>query len=281
MDNKEWLQSLKDSLITSTDNLSCPVILKIHTFEELASTMDVSHNKQTLNPATSLEYKLNFENEVFSTPPEVYLSRYQAGGRGRLQRPWVSAKDKGIYLTIAFDLKENQTNFSGYSLAVGVAIVKTLSELGFNLGLKWPNDIYTADGYKVGGVLVETKSSASFINQLILGVGLNVFQQNYPEELKAKSLEDLMHRNAKLSYFQIVSHLLRRVVIDTQYFIKYGFQYFKEDWNNYSVINNRSITLLPENSEVIAVEVDTDGGLIVDQQGRRRVLYQGEISVRL
>lgn len=47
-------------------NLSCPVILKIHTFEELASTMDVSHNKQTVNPTTSLEYKLNLENEVFS-----------------------------------------------------------------------------------------------------------------------------------------------------------------------------------------------------------------------
>src|SRR5438128_2242402 len=73
------------------------------------------------------------------------MADYQTGGRGRLERRWVSPA--GTALLVSFVLKPNPV----LSLAAGVAAAEAC---GPRVRLKWPNDLLF-NGRKVGGILVE------------------------------------------------------------------------------------------------------------------------------
>ena len=89
----------------------------------------------------------------------VVVADYQTGGRGRLERRWISPV--GTALLVSFVLQPNPL----LSLAAGVAAAEAC---GRGVRLKWPNDLLL-DGRKVGGILVETTPEKA-----ICGVGVNL-----------------------------------------------------------------------------------------------------------
>jgi BirA family biotin operon repressor/biotin-[acetyl-CoA-carboxylase] ligase len=102
----------------------------------------------------------------------------QTAGRGRLGKPWVTPA--GSALTFSIGLPLNPPDWSGLSLAVGLALVETLDPQGeLGLGLKWPNDLWhwprPGAPSKLGGILVETLPLASPAQgrYAIVGVGVN------------------------------------------------------------------------------------------------------------
>ncbi len=101
-------------------------------------------------------------------------ARLQTAGRGRLGRPWESAADAGLYLSLI--LRGRGQGAPQYSLlsALGAArAVETLS--GVSCRVKWPNDVLAiSDGgeaRKIGGILGEARGE-----KLVIGIGLNVNQ---------------------------------------------------------------------------------------------------------
>ena len=89
----------------------------------------------------------------------IVVADYQTGGRGRLERRWVSPA--GTALLVSYVLEPNPL----LSLAAGVAAAEAC---GRDVRLKWPNDLLL-DGRKVGGILVETTPQKA-----ICGVGVNL-----------------------------------------------------------------------------------------------------------
>jgi len=60
----------------------------------------------------------------------------------------------------------------------------TLSKLlDRDLLVKWPNDVVTADGKKIAGILAESASSGGALSHIVVGIGLNVNVAEFPEEL--------------------------------------------------------------------------------------------------
>ena len=68
------------------------------------------------------------------------------------------------------------------SIATGLAVAEAFEELDLHPAIKWPNDVLL-DGRKLCGILIETEGTAA-----ILGIGINVNEQEFPEELPAVSL---------------------------------------------------------------------------------------------
>src|SRR5437660_2340983 len=89
----------------------------------------------------------------------IVVADYQTGGRGRLERRWVSPA--GTALLVSYVLEPNPL----LSLAAGVAAAEAC---GRGVRLKWPNDLLL-DGRKVGGILVESSPSKA-----ICGIGINL-----------------------------------------------------------------------------------------------------------
>ncbi|RZI64811.1 MAG: biotin--[acetyl-CoA-carboxylase] ligase, partial [Variovorax sp.] len=100
--------------------------------------------------------------------PILLVAERQTAGRGRLGRTWQSSP--GDSLTFSFGLRLDPADWSGLSLAVGVAVAGALHPA---IRLKWPNDLWL-DDHKLGGILIETAPAPAGGRYAIVGVGLNI-----------------------------------------------------------------------------------------------------------
>ena len=99
--------------------------------------------------------------------PTLLVAERQTAGRGRLGRPWQSAA--GDSLTFSLGLPFAPRDWSGLSLAVGLAVAESLHP---GIGLKWPNDLWWQDR-KLGGILIEAATTGG-LSQVVIGIGLNI-----------------------------------------------------------------------------------------------------------
>ncbi|HJB11391.1 MAG TPA: biotin--[acetyl-CoA-carboxylase] ligase [Candidatus Brachybacterium merdavium] len=110
--------------------------------------------------------------------PFAILAREQTAGRGRLGRRFVSPPGGALALTVAHRSAVPPAARSWFPLAAGLAVIDTLSAVlgpagsggAQQLGLKWPNDIHTVQGRKLGGILVEGHG----MDGVLVGIGLNL-----------------------------------------------------------------------------------------------------------
>ncbi len=105
-------------------------------------------------------------------PQGICLAEHQTAGRGRRGRAWHSPFGRNIYLSIAWTYAGWPPELPALGLAMGIAVASSLREAGFEVGLKWPNDLYLGGG-KLGGMLIEQKGEATGACRLVAGLGLN------------------------------------------------------------------------------------------------------------
>ncbi len=256
---------------------------KLFLFEEITSTMDAANKKVEFSELTGVDYDFKLSDKINFDSVKIFLSRSQTKGRGRKQRAWNSAKSAGIYTTYLFKPKVQQ-NLAGFSLVMGLAVAKTLQHFSIPLCLKWPNDILSLGQKpykKLSGLLVEVKSVGQNIEELLLGVGLNVYQQEFPEDLSAISMQDFYQ--GELNYFNIFSLLTLNILELANKFFSQGFAVFLEDWNKLSGINGKFIKFKEENQTVQALVkgVNADAGLIVQKlnSSTETIIYDPEIAI--
>lgn len=85
-------------------------------------------------------------------------------------------------------------------MVVSIAINKVLSRyIAEGIRIKWPNDVYYNDK-KLGGILIENTLIGSAIKTAVIGIGLNVNQQLFADELrqKATSIAQILQEDVNL-----------------------------------------------------------------------------------
>ncbi len=117
----------------------------------------------------------------------VVISSFQKKGRGRFERVWYSDKNKNVLMSIVLcnsSLPSNLVNF--YLSVITYDVLKDFLKNYDNiiLDLKWPNDILL-NNKKIAGILSESVNSNNG-RRYILGLGLNINQDNFPAELNNK-----------------------------------------------------------------------------------------------
>ena len=142
----------------------------------------------------------------------VIMAGTQYAGRGQMESKWYSEPGKNLTFSILFypgflSLNE-QFNLN---MAISIGIQHALTKLtGTGLSVKWPNDIYFG-AKKIGGILIENIVAGNRIKACIVGIGINVNQENFENELetKAGSLYQILqkHVNLELLLPQLCSHI--------------------------------------------------------------------------
>ena len=166
------------------------------------SGLFVGQNLITLKQVDSTN---NFLKNLLSnskpvTEGTVIMAEGQYAGRGQQENRWHS--EDGKNLTFSILLKPSFLPLSqqfDLTRAVSLGIINALKPLlGDQLKIKWPNDIYYADG-KLGGILIENLVQASQIKNSVIGIGLNVNQDVFPLEMpNAASIKQILRRDYDL-----------------------------------------------------------------------------------
>lgn len=127
--------------------------------------------------------------------PVLIVAEYQTHGRGQYGRNWQSESGKNLCFSFQY-FPKNLGIENGFKLSQGIAlaVVRGINKLiaPKSAFIKWPNDILL-ENKKIGGILVESICSENKIHKIVVGIGLNVNQIHFPEELKnAGSLKDII-----------------------------------------------------------------------------------------
>ena len=114
----------------------------------------------------------------------VFLAEQQTAGRGRGSNQWHSAESTGIYCSVILRPSLPPADVLVLSLAAGLAVQSAVQEIDSRVlaDLKWPNDILIG-GKKFCGILTEMSSEATRVRHIVVGIGINVNQKNFPGEL--------------------------------------------------------------------------------------------------
>jgi BirA family transcriptional regulator, biotin operon repressor / biotin---[acetyl-CoA-carboxylase] ligase len=140
----------------------------------------------------------------------VFLAEEQTAGRGRGAHSWHSARSTGMYCSVILRPQLPPSDVLVLSLAVGLAVQAAIAHVDSRVqpDLKWPNDLLL-DGKKVCGILAEMNSEATRVRYIVVGVGLNVNQASFPEEIAHEATSLRMASGTEWSRVELVAALLK------------------------------------------------------------------------
>ena len=117
----------------------------------------------------------------------VIVAEAQTAGRGRLGRSWHSEPESGLYFSMIMRPRVPPSLAPLFTLAAAVAMHHAIErQTGLDVDVKWPNDLLVAEK-KICGILAEIQAEVDMVKTLIIGVGVNVNHQRFPEELASRA----------------------------------------------------------------------------------------------
>jgi BirA family biotin operon repressor/biotin-[acetyl-CoA-carboxylase] ligase len=113
------------------------------------------------------------------------VAHEQTNGRGQLKSNWISEPYKNLTFSTFIEFENLKISHKKYlNFAISLAIYNVLiTKKTPKLSIKWPNDILSANK-KICGILVENTFFGGRIKNTIIGIGLNVNQEIFPDILK-------------------------------------------------------------------------------------------------
>jgi BirA family biotin operon repressor/biotin-[acetyl-CoA-carboxylase] ligase len=250
-------------------------------------TVEVLSRTESTNTLLLERARIAGGRRAADAQPCLLVAEQQTRGRGRLGRDWLSSA--GASLTFSLALPLAPRDWSGLSLAVGVALAEALdpsaAESPPRIALKWPNDLWLLDapgrGRKLGGILIETLVLGER-RIAVVGVGLNVLPQALPAQALAHGYACLQELDAEASAPQALARVAVPLVRALQGFEATGFAPFAAAFRRRDLLLGHAVTTTaPGAPSGVADGVDEHGALRVRAGERVQRIVAGEVSVRL
>jgi BirA family biotin operon repressor/biotin-[acetyl-CoA-carboxylase] ligase len=137
----------------------------------------------TVDSTNNFAKKLLKNNEISKIT--IISADFQEEGKGLHTTTWQSERGKNLLFSIVFPAISLKTeSLWNINLVLSVAIAEFLEKhlKTSKIFIKWPNDIYVEND-KICGILIENDIKNAFVENLIIGVGLNVNQTKFPENI--------------------------------------------------------------------------------------------------
>lgn len=215
----------------------------------------------------------------------------QTGGKGRRGRNWSSPSGEAIYMSLLLRPSIHPAHTSMLTIVMGLAAARACNEILQNrLGgdaprvqVKWPNDLVLG-GRKLAGILTELSTEIDYINYVVIGVGINVNTQRFPEEISSTAVSLYMAAGEKFSRAELTACCMKHFEICYDKFLeKESLEDLREEYESLLVNTGRQVRVLDPGKEYTgtALGIDQEGELLVEcGDGQVKVVYAGEVSVR-
>lgn len=265
-------------------------------FSEISSTMDAARevalgNRQTLRLRSSAG--VSGEDRPAPVIGTAIFADYQSGGRGRLDRTWVSPPRKSLLLSVILEPFGFSTALSVFPLMTAVSLCSALETfLGVAPEIKWPNDL-TLSGKKFCGVLCRAHAFPNRPDEgggtarqiVVLGIGINLNQRpaDFPPEIRETATSLRIALGKRIPRIALARRILERIDADYQEILREGAQPLLRRYKARCTSLGRRVRVILPDEEVIgwAEDVAEDGSLVLRVGEECQVLVRAADVVHL
>lgn len=213
----------------------------------------------------------------------LFIAEKQTKGKGRMGRKWFSKKGCGIWMSIALMPEIEPERINLITLVAGLAVCKTLKKI-YNMPfkIKWPNDI-VINGKKVCGILTEGRGENGKITKVVTGIGINVNQKSFPDEINNIATSLYMLTAKKSDRAKIINVFAE--IFETYYklLLKGNTDELMGEYWDLCITIGKDIIATKDNNEIKgkATGISQTGELIIKKEdGTSLNINSGEVSVR-
>lgn len=262
----------------------CPDVLSKN---ELESRMNTKWAGQTIyyfdkTGSTNIDAK-RFAEEG-APHGTLVVADNQESGRGRRGRSWQSPPHNNVYFTLVLRPELEADKASMLTLVMALSAAKAIIDLcKVKAQIKWPNDL-VVNNKKVCGILTEMALEVSDIRYVVIGVGINSNQQEFPAEI-ARTAGSLLTESGKpVCRAEIVQKVMEFFEEDYETFMQTGdLSGIIEAYHKLLVNKDKHVKVLDPKGEYTGIGrgINRKGELLVEREnGQIEAVYAGEVSVR-
>ena len=210
------------------------------------------------------------------------LAEFQSAGRGRLGRSWEVPEGTSVMMSILLRPKFEPQYAPTLTLVMGMAVAKAVKSLGFDVSIKWPNDVVVSHK-KICGILTEMGVRDGKIDYAVIGVGINVNIKEFPEEMADKATSLYLECGKEFDRSQIPGLVMEAF---EEYYEKFAatcdLSGLKEEYESILANYNQPVRVLAKEPYEGVARGITDGGelLVEKTDGMIVAVSAGEVSVR-
>ena len=210
------------------------------------------------------------------------LAEFQSAGRGRLGRSWEVPEGTSVMMSILLRPKFEPQYAPTLTLVMGMAVAKAVKNLGFDVSIKWPNDVVVSHK-KICGILTEMGVRDGKIDYAVIGVGINVNIKEFPEEMADKATSLYLESGKEFDRSQIPGLVMEAF---EKYYEKFAATCdlggLKEEYESILANYNQPVRVLAKEPYEGVARGITDGGelLVEKTDGTIVAVSAGEVSVR-
>ncbi|MCO7264161.1 bifunctional biotin--[acetyl-CoA-carboxylase] ligase/biotin operon repressor BirA [Dickeya zeae] len=213
---------------------------------------------------------------------DACIAEYQQAGRGRRGRQWFSPFGSNLYLSLYWRLEQGPAAAVGVSLVIGIVMAEVLHQLGADgVRVKWPNDLYLNDR-KLAGILVELNGRTGDAAHLVIGAGINLRMNSSGSNVINQGWINLQEAGIDIDRNSLAVKLITELRTALAVYEQQGLAPFISRWSSLDNFYNRTVKLIVGNREIVGVDkgIDSQGALLLEQDGEIRSYIGGEISLR-
>jgi BirA family transcriptional regulator, biotin operon repressor / biotin---[acetyl-CoA-carboxylase] ligase len=208
----------------------------------------------------------------------LFGAEKQTRGRGRRGSEWVSTPGAGLWFSLLLRPELSAELAPGLALCAGLAVREAVAtRVAVPALVKWPNDVL-AGGLKLAGILVESQISGRTISSVVVGIGINVTQTDFPEPISkiATSLALLSANDAARE--PLLADVLQNFAARLELLTNQGMSGVAEALRPHDALFGRRLRV--ESVEGTGAGIDTSGRLLVrSNNGQLRSLASGHIEL--
>lgn len=215
----------------------------------------------------------------------VWIAESQTAGRGRQGRTWVSPRGDNLLFSVLYRVSCAPARVPVLSLVVGLAVRDAVADALAGEAaarVKWPNDVQIR-GKKVAGILVESTVMGAKVENLVVGIGINVLTREFPSEIAeiATSVAREAHETGRdPSRLSILRAVLVNLDRDLELAAHRGLGPMQARLNAHDALAGRRV--VGDGIEGTAEGIDPEGRLMIRRDdGVVQRIVSGEIRIRV
>lgn len=213
----------------------------------------------------------------------VVTARKQTAGKGRRGRSWKSPADENLYFSVLLRPTFTPEKAPMLTLLMAYSVAKALQKEKIHTEIKWPNDLVLSKK-KICGILTEMNLADGQVEDVIVGVGLNVNTVKFSKELEDKATSLSVEVGRKLECGELLGLILEEFDGQYQHFLEVlDLSFSQEEYNQMLINRNREVMVLEPGKEyqAEALGINERGELMVRKEdGSIENVFAGEVSVR-